>query len=613
MKQAQREEIRQSWRSVFEPPPTFTVSEWAERNVVLDSKTHARPGPLHLSHSPYCREPMDAFSDPDVREITCCFASQTGKTIIMYCTMGYAIDYDPSPGMIVFGNADQAKEFSKDKLKPFIENCPSLSRHLTARREDFATLDIRLDRMNFYLEGAASPTNLASRSVRFLWLDELEKYPSASAKEAASPDLCEKRTRTFKGREKIFKSSTPTIPTGEIWQSFLAGDQRRYHVPCPYCQAKQILKWANVIYPNDAKLESGRWDKERILRETYYKCEECGGKITERYKHGMINAGEWRPADPTLFSRHRSYQLSALYSTFETWGSLAVKWIEAQGNKIKLKAFIQNELGEPWEERGEVAGEEVILKRREPYKPGECPCHPIRVIITADVQKHCCWYAVRAWGRYETSWLLDYGMVPGLDGLEAIRRDSVFDGLDGEEVRITNAFIDSGAFTDDVYRFCKQNRWMPVKGFDSQQQTQPLAITKLPQFGLMLLRVNVDFYKEALQVRIATSNDQPGAWLLHEEVDETYTKHLTAEELVEDKKPKKSGEIKTYWKQIRPDNHLGDCEVYQLAAAQHLRVRHMAEPPPEVAAPREPENPKRPFVRTPERPAGQPFVRRIRR
>ncbi|CAH8707853.1 phage terminase large subunit family protein [Paenibacillus melissococcoides] len=49
--------------AVLRPPEKLTVSEWADRHRVLDSKTSAEPGQWSTDRTPYLRGIMDALND----------------------------------------------------------------------------------------------------------------------------------------------------------------------------------------------------------------------------------------------------------------------------------------------------------------------------------------------------------------------------------------------------------------------------------------------------------------------------------------------------------------------------------------------------------------------
>src|SRR3989304_1672945 len=87
---------------VWAPPPRLKVSEWADAKRVLSS-TSAEPGQWRTSRAPYLRGVMDAVSDPQV--------SKTEGLINN--TVGYHIDQDPAPILIVLETEPKAEAWSK--------------------------------------------------------------------------------------------------------------------------------------------------------------------------------------------------------------------------------------------------------------------------------------------------------------------------------------------------------------------------------------------------------------------------------------------------------------------------------------------------------------------
>ena len=59
----------------LQPPENLTVSEWAEKYRMLDSKTSAMPGPWRNDKTPYLKEVMDEFNNYDTEESMFCIAS----------------------------------------------------------------------------------------------------------------------------------------------------------------------------------------------------------------------------------------------------------------------------------------------------------------------------------------------------------------------------------------------------------------------------------------------------------------------------------------------------------------------------------------------------------
>ena len=66
---------------------------------------------------------------------------------------------------------------------------------------------------------------MASWSVPIILLDEIDKYPLWSGKEANPIKLAEERTKNWP-IAKIVKVSTPTIKTGAIYKAYEAAAVR---------------------------------------------------------------------------------------------------------------------------------------------------------------------------------------------------------------------------------------------------------------------------------------------------------------------------------------------------------------------------------------------------
>ena len=104
--------------------------------------------------------------------------------------------------------------------------------------------------------GANSAVGLRSTPARYIFLDEVDAYPSSADEEGDPISLAEARSLTFAHRRKVFLVSTPTVKgVSRIEREFEASDQRRYFVPCPHCGEAQWLKFERL-----------RWDTRHRSR-----------------------------------------------------------------------------------------------------------------------------------------------------------------------------------------------------------------------------------------------------------------------------------------------------------------------------------------------------------
>ena len=121
-------------RQFLAPPPLYSVTTWSERHRILSGKDSAEPGPYRVARTPYACEPMDCLGQQSqVTDVVLMWGAQTSKTTIGSNWLGYLIDTNPGPIMIVQPTIDMAKRYSRQRhLLP-------LARIPTPRRPPAAT------------------------------------------------------------------------------------------------------------------------------------------------------------------------------------------------------------------------------------------------------------------------------------------------------------------------------------------------------------------------------------------------------------------------------------------------------------------------------------------
>ena len=184
-------EILEFRRQIYRPSPRQTVVEWSESNLTLTQRQTEHPGPFSTAVRPYCREPLECWKDPSVSEVTLCWGSQTSKTTTLMAGLAWAIDTEPSPALWLMPSENLARSFSKSRWMPLLEDCPALVARFPSDADQMTNLEQQFDRCTLTFVGSNSPANLASRPVRILVADEVDKFAEATAKEADALDLAE--------------------------------------------------------------------------------------------------------------------------------------------------------------------------------------------------------------------------------------------------------------------------------------------------------------------------------------------------------------------------------------------------------------------------------------
>ena len=556
---------------VLRPVERVTVSRWAEANRVLPD-SNSIPGPWRNSVTPYLVEIMDAFSDEMVEEIIFVKPTQVGGTSAMENMLASAIAQDPAPAMCVYPSDDLAERTVESKLDPMIKSCKILAAKY--RINDSKKLALKFTDMVVYLTGANSPADLASTNIRYLFMDEVDKFPGASKKEADPVSLAKERTKTFFNR-KIFMASTPTLKTGHIWKAKEAADvEKHYFVPCPHCGAFIELKFAQIKWPSK---EDVLENADRAEMATYV-CQECGCVITDQDKGKMLAAGRWKPVrQKTQHPKSVAFWMNTLYSPFTRFSDIAREFMRSKDDPELLHNFANSWLAEPWEDTKLKTNAEMVMERQTETPEWTLP--PWTKLVTGgiDVQENCLYWTIRAWGDYMTSQNISHGQALSMGEVERIMNTELT-MPNGEKVMVNLALMDSGDQTEDVYEFCALNSdWaLPCKGTTTMLSHYRLSTVNKAGSranGMTLVLVDGGKYKDQIAARMRKENGT-GAWMVYQGCDLDYAEQVTAEHKITERS---GGKEVQRWvlKTSHADNHYLDCEVYAAAAADVLGVRNL--------------------------------------
>ena len=540
---------------------------------MLDAKTAAMPGPWRNDKTPYLTEIMNELNNYETEEIVFCKCTQVGGTEAELNMLGYIIQQDAAPSMVVYPSDKLGESISENRIKPMLKASPTLRERYYELRSQ--KMEMQFDGMYLTISGANSPSSLASRAIKYLFLDEVDKYPGASKKEADPISLARERTKTFANR-KIYLTSTPTIKSGHIWKNLLDCDvEKHYFVPCPHCGEMIELVFANLRFPkkDDELTASDRAD------QAVYVCQECGCVINDQHKAEMLRFGEWRIVKENNSARRKiGYWISVLYSPFVRFSEIALEWINSQGDNERLQNFINSWLAEPWEDTRLTTSADVVLERQTEFEEFTIPTWAKFLTAGVDVQETCLYWTIRAWGNYITSQNICHGQAMSWADIERVMNYG-YQKEDGTQLVVSLCLIDSGFDTDAVYDFCANNSdWaLPVKG-SSRVMTEHFHLSKINKtdskaYGMNLCVVDGGKYKDMIAARMKKENGR-GAWMVYQGCDMEYAKQVTSEHKVQ---VKKGEQLVQVWelKASHTDNHYLDCEVYALAAADIWGVRSM--------------------------------------
>lgn len=543
------------------------MAEWADLERRLDSQSSAEPGRWITSRAEYQRGIMDACSDPVVKEVVVMCGAQLGKSEMLLNTIGYHMAHDPAPILMMQPTVDMAQSFSKDRVTAgLLRSTPCLREKVKdskAKDANNTTLHKVFPGGALSLVGANSPSSLASRPIRVVLCDEVDRYPPSAGEEGDPISLAKRRAATFWNR-KIISVSTPTNRgASRIEDAYEESDKRKFLVPCHDCGHEQEMVWANV-----------QWTDDNPKTATYV-CPECGSAWGDGERRRAVSRGKWVASKP--FNGVAGFHLNALYSPWSVLTDAVEEFLAAKRDPMRLKTFVNTFLGETWEDQGEGVDDYAVAQRRENYDG--IPDDVVLLTAGVDVQDDRLEVEVLGWGAGEESWQIDYHVLYGDPSSPRLwaQLDEIilatYDHPIGEPMIIRATCVDSGGHhTRAVYNYAKTragHRVFAIKGVGGEGKPIIGRPSKNNIGKVPLYAIGVDTAKELHYARLRI--DEPGHGYCHfpKKRDDEYFRQLTAEKQVI--KYHKGYPSRT-WIKTRTRNEALDVRVYAIAAFHILNV-----------------------------------------
>lgn len=389
----------------WKPKTKLSVSEWADQNIYLDP-TSKRPGPWDTSYTPFLKEYLDSFGLDHVRMIICQAGSQQGKSIAFLIMICYCIAQTPSDLLLVLPTEKDLK-YSINRLKHLINASPNLKKHKTWRKDSLNYQSFTLDNMNIYFGTANSAASLAQKSLPYVFLDEVRLYPTTLQNETGAFRQAAERTKTFHDSYKIVGVSTPSVAGSEIDKALDRTDNRKYFMPCPFCNEWQLFHIDRMTWP-----EKGRASITDILKDHlgFYSCKKCEKAIKDSDKENMVKDGIWVPEDCKIKLNgkiegntedpFRGYQMNSLLTPWVSFSRYIADYLRSIKNNdpSAYQGFINNMDGMPYAPTIQnVTHKKLESKKKINWNRGYLP--PFIKIITAglDTQQDHWFYIIRGW------------------------------------------------------------------------------------------------------------------------------------------------------------------------------------------------------------------------
>ena len=575
-----------------------------------------------------------ALDDDSITDVYCQKASQVAWTTVLVAYIMSRIDQQPTPIIGMFSAVDAAREFSQEKMRPFVLACAALKDKMdvsSTRQTGNGLLHRTFPGGFLKLIGSNAVRSMKSTPAPFVFVEEPDDAAENTQGQGDSVTLLYERTKRFRKPKRVL-GGTPSIKNFSRVEARLdLSDQCVLPVDCHGCGESHVLDFGNVTWLQAEKGEEPHPIYGQEQPETaVYNCPYCGEVWTDARRQANIRAtvdnaieagdkfGGWRPTKNITGKIKGFTRLGELYSCLpgSSTQELAAKHLEAEfyanrGDETKRIAFVNNQLGMPYEfaDGRPDADQFRDIAKDDPESQHDefiCPVDGLMVTIGIDVQHDRVALAVRAWGKEDRSWLMYWGEIAATSTC-VDKNDGVWSALDkvvfqafkhesGATIHASGISIDSsdGQTSDAVYQWVrtrqKQHRAviiMAVKGSSSQSDpeifTQPKIHsldhrrydkkTKAQRHGVKVYIVGTNKAKDWLAAHMALDSYSGGFHYYQlDQMRWDYFDQMCGEAKI----PHKTIRNRRVWTQKNGQAiEAWDCETYALHAARAKRVHLM--------------------------------------
>lgn len=575
-----------------------------------------------------------ALDDDEITDVYCQKASQVAWTTILIAYILSRIDQAPTPIIGMFSAEQAAREFSVEKLKPYVENCRALSSKMdvsTTRQTGNGLLHRSFPGGFLKLIGSNAVRSMKSTPAPFVFVEEPDDASENAQGQGDSVTLLYERTKRFRKPKRIL-GGTPSIKNfSRVEARMELSDLCVLPVECHGCNESHVLDFGNISWLQaDAKATPHPIYGIELPDSAVYNCPFCGEIWTDNRRKANIRDtvekaiasgdrfGGWQPTRKTSGRIKGFTRLGELYSCLP--GSSIVELVEkhleaeyyaARGDETKRISFVNNQLGMPYEYadgRPDADAFREIAKNDPESQRSENVCPADGLLLTAgiDVQHDRVAIGIRAWGTDDRSWLIYWGEVAATNSCVDIN-DGVWSALDalvfrgfehekGATIYISAMTIDcsDGATSDAVYhwvrtRQSKHRNRIIMAGKGSSAQTDPEIFaqpkihsldhrrhdkkTKAQRHGVKVYIVGTNKAKDWIAAHMSLDGFSGGYHYYQlDQMRWDYFDQMCGEAKI----PHKTIRNRLVWTQKNGQAvEAWDCEVYALHAARAKRVHLM--------------------------------------
>ena len=605
-------EVQRRWA----PAPKISTRAWARKYRYLSELESQLPGKYNLDVTPYLaweNGPLDAIDDPTVRKVVGQKSAQIAWTSgVIGNALAKWVDSDPSPILGLFPKEASAKEYMAEKFEPMVDATPRLRGKidLRSRKAQQRQLFKRFPGGFLKLVGSNSPSSVKSTPTPRVFVEEPDDCNLNLRGQGDSIKLAEERVKTY-ARPKLIIGGTPTIEgVSAVVAEMENSDKRQAMIPCGDCGEAHPLDFENLRCLENP-LQNHPIFGTKQPETAYYACPACGSTWNDAQKNRYVRKGSWVATAP--FRGVAGFYFNELMSPFpgSRMSLLMEKWLTAlhdlsRGDAGPLIAFVNSSKGLPYTYKGDMPTAGALQERELDYEANTVPIGGLILVAGIDIQHDRIEVVLRAYGRGEESWLVQYIRIFGTPG---VYEDPVWADLDailfhkyrsvrGFKIGVSAVSLDTsdGTTSDATYKWVRNRQRkgiefvMAIKGSsltDSEIFARPVPTkdtnrrnTKAAKYGLQVFIVGTSRAKDLLigeRGRVSLEGDGPGRFHTYRNASPEYYSQLLESEVKAPVRTSNGHIVKAWQKKIGRRNEVLDCEVYALHASRAAKV-HLRTP-----------------------------------
>jgi hypothetical protein len=257
-----------------------------------------------------------------------------------------------------------ASDFSAARFDPALE----LSPHLATLFSDVQNIGHkRAGATNLYIRGSKSRAGLKSIPVGLIVLDEVDEMDQDNV------PLAMERT-SGQVEQMVLTLSTPTTPGNGINRLYRDTTQEHFFFRCPCCS-----RYTELVFPDCLEITAADVNDQNV-KNSFYKCKECGGRLENAAKTEWLAKGKWIAE----FSdrERRGFNVGQMYSNASAGqpDRFALAYLMSLSDVSKEQEFYNSKLGQPHVVDGSSVTDEDLERCIGSYRMGTSEKRGVRTL-----------------------------------------------------------------------------------------------------------------------------------------------------------------------------------------------------------------------------------------